>query len=90
MAYGGEYRQYAWKCDDLYLGKKRPARIVPDETYAGMWRIEWCDGRRSGLLNRTRAKDAAMLAAMREVNAEALIKKLGVAKLMTSMAGGVA
>jgi hypothetical protein len=55
-----------------------------------MWRIEWCDGRRSGLLNRTRAKDAAMLAAMREVNAEALIKKLGVADMMTSVAGGVA
>ena len=32
--------------------------VVPDSKYAGMWRVQWSDGRRSDLTNLTRAKDA--------------------------------
>jgi hypothetical protein len=32
------------------------ARIVPDETYLAMWRVQWPSGRRSGMLNRARAR----------------------------------
>ncbi len=33
--------------------------IVPDHTYAGMWRVRLPDGQLSGMLNLTRARDAA-------------------------------
>jgi hypothetical protein len=35
------------------------ARIVPDKTYAGMWRVVRSDGSLSGMVNKARAKDAA-------------------------------
>jgi len=33
--------------------------IIPDETYPGMYRLRWPDGRTSDMGNLTRAKDAA-------------------------------
>jgi hypothetical protein len=38
---------------------KALARIVPDKTYPGMWRIVRPDGSLSDMLNKTRAKDVA-------------------------------
>jgi hypothetical protein len=37
---------------------KVPVSVVPDTTYAGMWRVRWPDGRLSDMTNLTRAKDA--------------------------------
>jgi hypothetical protein len=53
-------RDLRWKGDALHLGARTVARIVPDATYTGMWRIELPNGWRSDLVNRTRAKDAAV------------------------------
>src|SRR5260221_4775416 len=51
-----------WKGDALRLaGKGNPVvRIVPDAKYPQMWRIELPDGRLSDMVNRARAKDAAL------------------------------
>ena len=38
--------------------RTKVARLVPDETYPGMWRVRWPDGRVSDMANLTRAKDA--------------------------------
>ena len=50
-----------WNGDALYLDGKGRAivRIVPDETYPGMWRV-LSGGRLSDMLNLSRAKDAAV------------------------------
>jgi hypothetical protein len=61
---GGEYRarDLQWKGDALHLYGKGPVvvRIVPDQTYPGVWRVELPDGRLTDMVNRTRAKDAAL------------------------------
>ena len=51
----------------LHYGKstKALAEVIPDDEYAGMWRIRWPDGRVSDMVNLTRAKDAACVLAMR-------------------------
>jgi hypothetical protein len=36
------------------------ARIEPDTTWPGMWRVKTPDGSYSDMVNRTRAKDAAI------------------------------
>ena len=46
------------KCCTL-TSTKALARIVPDGSYSGMWRIVCPDGRLSDILNLTRAKDVA-------------------------------
>jgi hypothetical protein len=38
---------------------KALARIVPDKTYPGMWRVVRPDGLLSDMVNKTRAKDVA-------------------------------
>jgi hypothetical protein len=55
-------KRLQWKGDSLHLdGRGRAVvRIVPDKTYAGMWRVELPDGRLSDMVNRARAKDAAI------------------------------
>jgi hypothetical protein len=41
-------------------GKARAlARIVPDKVYPKLWRVERPNGSLSGMVNKTRAKDAA-------------------------------
>jgi len=35
------------------------ARVVRDEVYPQMWRVEYPDGTRSDMVNRARAKDVA-------------------------------
>jgi len=39
--------------------RRKLARIVRDEVYPQMWRVEFPDGSRSDMVNRARAKDAA-------------------------------
>jgi hypothetical protein len=47
-------------------GRKTPVvRIVPDAKYPGMWRVEYPDGRLSDMVNKARAKDAALALAAR-------------------------
>jgi hypothetical protein len=59
----GSYRQrdLAWRGDDLCIwGKGEPVvSIVPDERYPQMWRVQYPDGRLTGMVNLTRARDAA-------------------------------
>ena len=51
-----------------YGTSKTPlAWIVPDAKYYKMWRIQWPDGSLSDMVNLSRAKDAAMVLAMRQV-----------------------
>ena len=49
-----------------YGSAKHPvAEVVPDKTYAGMWRISFPNGSLSDMADLTRAKDAAMAIAER-------------------------
>jgi hypothetical protein len=54
----------------LHYGKSRKvlAEVIPDDEHAGMWRIRWPDGQLSDMVNLARAKDAARVLAMRNVN----------------------
>jgi hypothetical protein len=42
--------------------------IIPDEKYPGMWRVKYPDGQLSDMVNRTRAKDAAMVLLERQTD----------------------
>jgi len=49
---------WAWR---LRIGTKLTGyTVVPDDTYAGMWRWQGPDGKLSDRVNLSRAKDAAM------------------------------
>jgi hypothetical protein len=43
----------------LLTSTKQLARIVPNQVYAGMWRVVYPDGRLSDMVNLSRAKDTA-------------------------------
>jgi hypothetical protein len=50
----------------VHRGRKTPVlRIVPDAKYPNMWRIEYPNGRLTDMVNRARAKDAALVLAAR-------------------------
>jgi hypothetical protein len=49
----------------LAYGSHPVADVVPDQVYAGMWRVRMLDGTLSDLTNLTRAKDAAFVIAER-------------------------
>ena len=53
----------------LHYGKSRTplAWVVPDDRYPSMFRIRWPDGSLSDMVNLSRAKDAAMAFAVRQV-----------------------
>lgn len=58
-----------WDGNKLCLGRRQVVRIVEDQKYSGvMWRVEMPDGTLSDMVNRTRAKDAAMSIALRILN----------------------
>ena len=59
---------FNWKGDDLYYAHRKILRIVRDQKYSNMWRIEFPDGKLSDMVNRTRAKDAAMAHGLRIVD----------------------
>jgi hypothetical protein len=51
----------SWKGDRLYLGTRLSGySVVQDDRYPPMWRVRSPDGTLSEMVNRTRAKDAAM------------------------------
>jgi hypothetical protein len=57
----------------LHYGQCRQAiaRIVPDATWPGMFRIQYHDGHFSDVANLSRIKTAALAAALRIINSEA-------------------
>jgi hypothetical protein len=42
----------------LRCGRRKAGCVVPDESHAGMWRVQWPDGQLSDMANISRAKDA--------------------------------
>jgi hypothetical protein len=66
LMYGA--RETTWKGDVIYVAGRRMLRIVQDQTYPSMWRIELPDGRLTDMVNRSRAKDAAMAIAVSIAN----------------------
>ncbi len=52
--------QYRWCGDELIIGSRVVAKVVPDATCSGMWRVDLGDGRLSDMVNLSRAKDAAV------------------------------
>ena len=67
--------QFEWKGDNLYYGPRKILRIVRDQKYPNMWRIEFPDGKLSDMVNRTRAKDAAMAHGLRMIDPGAYRKQ---------------
>jgi len=62
--------RFRWKDDRLYDGTRLSGySIVPDEKYPSMWRVRSPDGTLSDMVNRTRAKDAALLMLDRDLRA---------------------
>src|SRR5262249_4526487 len=61
--------QLAWRGDALYCGGRAVLHIVLDARHSSMWRVRG-DGRLSDMVNRARAKDAAMSMALAELNRE--------------------
>jgi hypothetical protein len=66
---------FNWKGNDLYYGPRKILRIVRDQKYPNMWRIEFPDGKLSDMVNRTRAKDAAMAHGLRMIDPGAYRKQ---------------
>jgi hypothetical protein len=68
-----------WKGDRLYfLGKPSGYSVVPDKKYPDvMWRVRRPDGSLSDMVNRTRAKDAAMVMLDRELRASVAVRASG-------------
>jgi hypothetical protein len=51
-----------WKGERLYFGTRLSGySIEPDKHYPQMWRVRYPNGSLSDMVNRTRAKDAAMV-----------------------------
>jgi len=63
--------RFDWRGDNLFCARRKVIGIVPDEKYPGvMWRVRYPDGTLSDMVNRSRAKDAAVLAARRILDAQ--------------------
>lgn len=60
----------AWKGDRLYNGTRLSGySVVQDVAYPTMWRVRMPGGALSDMVNRTRAKDAAMSMLDRDMRA---------------------
>src|SRR5262245_40604247 len=57
-----------WKGDDLYFARRKLISVVRDEKYSNMWRVLFPHGRGLDMVNRARAKDAAVGHARRLVD----------------------
>ena len=58
---GSRRSNMAWREHWLtYHGRLSGYSVVQDERYSSMWRVQSPDGSVSDMVNRTRAKDAAM------------------------------
>jgi hypothetical protein len=68
-------RELAWKRDGadwvLHHKRRRMGRVAPDHEHAGMYRVVLSRGRLSDMANLSWAKDAALAAAIRELEYEA-------------------
>lgn len=58
----------AWNGNILKFNRRELARIVPDGKWPNMWRVQPANSRPSDMLNRTRAKDAALALALTTLN----------------------
>ncbi|HJT35070.1 MAG TPA: hypothetical protein VJ783_23780 [Pirellulales bacterium] len=63
-------RDLHWDGNRLRLGRtgRVLATIEPDAAWLGLWRVRVPGGRLSDLVNRTRAKDAALALALAALN----------------------
>ena len=61
-------RDLEWHGDVLSLGRRGVACVVPDDQWPHMWRVRMPDGRLTDMVNRTRAKDAAIALALASLN----------------------
>ena len=69
------WRCLRWKADrnngwQLYYGSRIVGHVVPDAKHTGMWRSTLHTGCLSDMANLPRARDAAMNAAVREIEYE--------------------
>ena len=66
-----------WKGDKLYRsGSTRPLiGIEPDPIYPAMWRIRLHDGSPSDIVNKTRAREAAMSIALANLNGREIARE---------------
>jgi hypothetical protein len=58
----------AWKGDELLFGRRCMVNILQDQKYPSMWRVKLPAGGLTDMLNRTRAKDAALAIALGILN----------------------
>ena len=54
------HRDAVWRGDRLFVRGRLVAKIVPDQQCPGMWRVQLPNGYLSDIVNRSRAKDAAL------------------------------
>lgn len=62
------YGDLTWSGDDLRLGRRTVATIEPDQEWPGMWRAR-AGEHLTDVVNRTRAKDAAICLVVADLNA---------------------
>jgi len=64
-------RSLAWRkvgnCWQLFAGKRRFGKVIPDSKHPGMWRAPLSGGRLSDMANLSWARNAVMEAAIREI-----------------------
>ena len=61
-------QRLTWVGDELVYGRKTLLRIERDGVYPEMWRVRLPDGSLTDMVNRTRAKDAAVSIALHLLN----------------------
>src|SRR5262245_5999975 len=61
-------QRLTWVGDELVYGRRTLLRIVRDRVYPEMWRVRLPGGGLTDMVNRTRAKDAALSIAHRLLN----------------------
>jgi hypothetical protein len=57
-----------WEGNTLFFKRRKMAGIEQDARYPKMWRVKYPDGRLSGMVNLTRARDAATVLALAALN----------------------
>jgi hypothetical protein len=63
--------ELVWEGNNLRLGRGRKlSEIVQDSKYPNMWRVRHPNGSLSDMVNRTRAKDAAVTVAIMILNGQ--------------------
>jgi hypothetical protein len=65
----GQHRDAVWRGNRLMLCGRCVATVVPDVTWPKMWRVKLPNGHVTDMVNKARAKDAALTlgaAALRE------------------------